>query len=151
MRKVKGERLKAKIKVALICFCAISFFSVSTCYCEDVQEMVAEGNKLVKEKKYDDALKIFVAARKVDPKSPLPNVALGIMFVQMGEVRDAEAYLKSAEEQAPELVAVHYTLALLYEKDRRPDEAAVYWRKLLNDPDLGDTAKRHMDFLGVKK
>lgn len=122
-------------------------------FSQDVNQLVAEGNKLIKEKKYDAAIKVLLEAKKLDDKSPLPDVAIGMMFLQKNSLWEAETHLKSAEKLDPELCGIQYTLALLYEKKGEKENAINYWNKLIKNPDFKDKdiAKRHLRFLGGGK
>jgi Tfp pilus assembly protein PilF len=149
--KVKGQKLKSYLhKVLILTFS----FLLSTClYSQDVNQLVTEGNKLIKEKKYDEAVKVLLAAKKTDEKSPLPDTALGMLYLQKDSLWEAEAFLKSAEKIAPELCGVQFTLALLYEKKGENENAANYWNRLIENPDFKDKdiAKKHLHFLGGEK
>ncbi|MEW6556628.1 MAG: hypothetical protein AB1349_04645 [Elusimicrobiota bacterium] len=129
---------------------------------QDVNQLVAEGNKLIKEKKYDEAVKILLEAKKLDEKSPLPDVALGMMFLQKNSLWEAEAHLKAAEEylikeakknkqEDKSLPAIQYTLAVLYEKKDEKENAILYWTKLVKNSDFKEIAKKHIQFLGGAK
>ncbi|MFA5779425.1 MAG: hypothetical protein WC947_04760 [Elusimicrobiota bacterium] len=120
-------------------------------FSQDVNQLVAEGNKLIKEKKYDEAVKVLFEAKKLDEKSPLPDISLGMMFLQKNSLWEAETHLKSAEKLSPELNGVQYTLALLYEKKGEKENAVNYWNKLAKNPDFKEIAKRHLLFLGGEK
>ena len=119
-------------------------------FSQDINQLVSEGNKLIKEKKYDEAIKVLLEAKKSDDKSPLPDVALGMMFLRRDSLWEAETHLKSAEKLDPELCGIQYTLALLYEKKGENEKAILYWNKLVKNPDFKDKdiAKRHLRFLG---
>lgn len=154
--QVKSKRLKVK-SWWLILLSHFLTFSLSYClYCQDVNQLVAEGNKLIKEKKYDEAVKILLEAKKNDEKSPLPDVALGMMFLQKGSLWEAETHLREAEKYLlketkkddKSLPAVQYTLAILYEKKGEKENAINYWNKLAKNPDFKDIAKKHLQFLG---
>jgi len=131
-------------------------FSV-TAFCEnpseknDVYSLVAQGRRLAKEHKYDEAIKIFSQAKNVDPRSALPDTGIGMMFLKMGEYSEAEKYLTAAESLDPNIVPVQYTLAMLYEKLGRSGDAIKYWNKLYNNPEFKESAKKHLKFLGVTK
>jgi tetratricopeptide (TPR) repeat protein len=120
-------------------------------FSQDINQLVAEGNKLIKEKKYDEAVKVLLEAKKSDDKSPLPDVALGMMFLQKNSLWEAETHLKSAEKLDTELCGIQYTIALLYEKKGEQENAINYWNKLVKNPDFKEIAKRHLRFLGGGK
>ena len=141
--------------VLVFAFFTVSCFSAEVCESQpggsDVCSLVKEGRKLAKEKKYEEAIKIFAKAKEADPKSALPDTALGIMFLKMGEYAEAERYLHSAELLDPNVAPVQYTLALLYEKQGKNQDAIKYWNKLYDNVDFRESAIKHLKFLGVKK
>ena len=157
MRQVKGvkvTRLKVKSLKCLLVFLSTFYFLPSVrLHSQDVNQLVSEGNKLIKEKKYDEAVKVLLEAKKIDEKSPLPDVAFGMMFLRKNSLQEAEMHLKAAEKIAPELCGVQFTLALLYEKKDEKENAINYWSKLLRNPDFRDKdiAKKHLRFLGDEK
>jgi Tfp pilus assembly protein PilF len=81
----------------------------------------------------------------------LPDVALGMMFLQKNSLWEAETHLKSAEKLDPELGGIQYTLALIYEKKGEKENAINYWNKLTKNPDFKNIAKKHLQFLGGEK
>ncbi|OQA91154.1 MAG: Tetratricopeptide repeat protein [Elusimicrobia bacterium ADurb.Bin231] len=114
----------------------------------DVSSMISEGHKLVKQQRYQEATQIFAAARRKYPGSPLPDAALGAMFLKMREYSEAEIYLKQAESRDPNLIPVQFTLALLYEKLGNKNMAIQYWNKLKDKEEFKEKAKRHLKYIG---
>jgi tetratricopeptide (TPR) repeat protein len=144
--------MENKYSKLFICFFAFLFFST---FCfpknEDISQLLSDGRKLIKEQKYEEAVKVLLEAKKLDEQSPLPDIVLGMMFLQKGSLWEAEIHLKSAERINPEISALQYTLALLCEKKGEKDNAIQYWNKLLKDSKLKDVAKKHLQFLGGVK
>src|SRR3989339_634750 len=134
------KNIKLKIKNCGLWFFLSTFYLLpfTRLYAQDVNQLVAEGNKLIKEKKYDEAVKVLFEAKKSDEKSPLPDISLGMMFLQKNSLWEAETHLKSAEKLAPELGGIQYTMALLYEKMGEEENAVNYWNKLAKNPDFKD-------------
>jgi lipopolysaccharide biosynthesis regulator YciM len=66
----------------------------------------------------------------------LVNESLSYCYEGMGNFKKAAAVLKPLAEQisGPLKMEVIRRLALLYEQAKEPKEAAVYWRKLLDQP-----------------
>jgi predicted negative regulator of RcsB-dependent stress response len=66
----------------------------------------------------------------------LVNESLSYCYEGLGNFKKAAAVLKPVVEQTygPLKSEVMQRLALLYEKAQEPKEAAVYWRKLLDQP-----------------
>ncbi|MBI5573428.1 MAG: hypothetical protein HY919_02585 [Elusimicrobia bacterium] len=151
MRQVKSKRLKVKSCWIFFLLTYSLTHLLTFCYSQDVNQLVVESNKLIKEKKYDEAIKMLLEAKKLDDKSPLPDVALGMMFLRRDSLWEAETHLKSAEKLDPELCGIQYTLALLYEKNGEKENAINYWNKLSKNPDFKNIAKKHLQFLGGEK
>ncbi|OGS45761.1 MAG: hypothetical protein A2539_07960 [Elusimicrobia bacterium RIFOXYD2_FULL_34_15] len=128
---------------SILCFCQFPHFI----YSQDISKQISEGNKLIKEKKYDEALKVLTEAKNLDDKSPLPDISLGMLFLIKDDLIEAEKYLKSAELKNPDLDAVRYTLALLYEKKGDRTNSIEYWNKLLKNSNFKNTAKKHIQYL----
>ncbi|PIU84154.1 MAG: hypothetical protein COS68_00275 [Elusimicrobia bacterium CG06_land_8_20_14_3_00_38_11] len=151
MKAIKNYQLKMKNYGLLFLIFNFTFLISNCLYSQDVNQLVSEGNKLIKEKKYDEAVKILFEAKKLDEKSPLPDISLGMMFLQKNSLWEAETHLKSAEKLDPELCGIQYTIALLYEKKGDKENAVKYWNKLAKNSDFKETAKRHLLFLGGEK
>ncbi|MDD5687034.1 MAG: hypothetical protein PHE88_04270 [Elusimicrobia bacterium] len=141
--------MENKYSKLFICFFTFLLFS-TFCHSQDgdISQLLADGRKLIKEQKYEEAVKVLLEAKKLDEQSPLPDIALGMMFLQKGSLWEAEIHLKSAERINPEIPALQYTLALLCEKKGEKDNAIQHWNKLLKDSKLKDIAKKHIQFLG---
>ncbi|HAM38189.1 MAG: hypothetical protein A2474_01380 [Elusimicrobia bacterium RIFOXYC2_FULL_34_12] len=139
------------INCIILFFVFIFCFFSHSAYSQDISEKVSEGNRLIKEKKYEEALKVLLDARGLDVKSPHPDTSLGILFLMKDDLAEAEKYFKSAEQKNPELVAVKYLLALLYEKKGDKENSVKYWSMLLKNTDFRDTAKKHIKYLEEMK
>ena len=126
MKAIKNYQLKMKNYGLLFLIFNFTFLISNCLYSQDVNQLVSEGNKLIKEKKYDEAVKILFEAKKLDEKSPLPDISLGMMFLQKNSLWEAETHLKSAEKLDPELCGIQYTIALLYEKKGDKENAIKY-------------------------
>jgi lipopolysaccharide biosynthesis regulator YciM len=93
------------------------------------------GNLLYRMKNYADAAKSYEALlQNGDPAwNTLVSESLSYCYEGMGEFKKAAAVLQSVAEQSTGHLhtEVLQRLALLYEKAGEPQEALVYWRKLL--------------------
>lgn len=127
------------------------FLFAAYLHCQDVEYLLAEGKKFIKEKKYDEASKVLMQAKSADEKSPRPDLLLGIMFLKKDSLWEAETHLKAAEKLNPDLAPAQYMLALLYEKKAENEKAILYWNKLSKNPNFKDMAKKHLQFLGGEK
>jgi lipopolysaccharide biosynthesis regulator YciM len=89
-------------------------------------------------KQYGESAKAYESL--LDGRDPgwdtLVNESLSYCYEGMGNFKKAAAVLKPLAEQVsgPLKVEVLRRLALLYEQAKEPKEAAVYWRKLLDQP-----------------
>jgi tetratricopeptide (TPR) repeat protein len=94
---------------------------------------LGEGEKLVHEGKYQDALVPFLQARQANDESPLPLVKIGDMFHNLHDVENAKANYKLAADRAPTNIQVWSkyikTLILSYEWDEAT-KAMDKFRKL---------------------
>ncbi|MFH1540344.1 MAG: hypothetical protein ABID79_00585 [Elusimicrobiota bacterium] len=114
---------------------------------QDVNQLVATGNRFIKEGKYNEATEVLFEAKRLDSQSPFPDIALGMMFLQKNDLWKAEMHLKTAESLSND-PSVQYMLALLYEKNGNKYDAINYWNKLSRNPNFKETAKKHLLFLG---
>jgi tetratricopeptide (TPR) repeat protein len=67
---------------------------------------LGEGEKLLKEGKYQEALSIFLQARQVNDASPLPLVRAGDMFTRLHDVGNAKMNYQLAAQRAPNNIDV---------------------------------------------
>jgi predicted negative regulator of RcsB-dependent stress response len=87
---------------------------------------------------YDEAAKAYESL--LDGRDPgwdaLVNESLSYCYEGMGNFKKAAAVLKPLADQVsgPLKSEVLRRLAVLYEQAKEPKEAAVYWRKLLDQP-----------------
>lgn len=76
----------------------------------------------------DEAYKLYLKAKELDPAfAPIYN-DLGIIYEMKGMTRKAEAHYKKALQISPRLVSAYSNLALLYEHRRELKKAAQYWK-----------------------
>jgi tetratricopeptide (TPR) repeat protein len=79
---------------------------------EDVKKIakmyyfLGEGEKLIKQGKYQDALVPFLEAREVNDSSPLPLLKMGDMFYNLHNIENAKANYKLAADRAPNDIRV---------------------------------------------
>jgi tetratricopeptide (TPR) repeat protein len=103
------------------------------------------ANLLYRLKNYGEAAAAFETLLKGDDPlwNTLVSESLSYCYEGLGEFKKAAALLKSVEEESTGAFRreVAQRLALLYEKVGEPQEAAVYWRQLLDPaPGQGLTA-----------
>ena len=67
---------------------------------------LGEGEKLLKDGKYHEALTEFLQAREADINSPLPLLKIGDMFMRVNDVNNAMKNYKMASERAPRNIEI---------------------------------------------
>ncbi len=96
------------------------------------------ANLLYKLEQYGEAAKAYESL--LDGRDPgwetLVKESLSYCYEGMGNFKKAAEVLKPVAEQisGPLKSEVRRRLAMLYEQAKEPKEAAVYWRKLLDQP-----------------
>jgi predicted negative regulator of RcsB-dependent stress response len=102
------------------------------------EAQLTRANLLYRLKQYNEAAKAYTSL--LDGRDPgwdtLVNESLSYCYEGMGNFKKAAAVLKPVAEQisGPLQKEEMRRLALLYEQAKEPKEAAVYWRKLLDQP-----------------
>ncbi len=67
---------------------------------------LGEGERLIQNGKYQEALTPFLQARQSDDKSPIPLVKMGDMFSNLNDVENAKKNYKLAADRAPDNIQV---------------------------------------------
>jgi peptidoglycan/xylan/chitin deacetylase (PgdA/CDA1 family)/uncharacterized caspase-like protein len=94
-----------------------------------------QGNSYFKEKKYPQALNEYLAAAKLDPKSPVAVNNVGYVYHKMDKLEDAVKWLEKTIELAPRRAPAYSNLGDVYFQLNRIDEARRTYEKYLElDP-----------------
>ena len=102
------------------------------------EAQLTRANLLYRLTQYGEAAKAYESL--LDGRDPgwdtLVNESLSYCYAGMGNFKKAAEVLKPVAEQVsgPLKNEVMRRLAMLYEQAQEPKEAAVYWRKLLDQP-----------------
>ncbi len=102
------------------------------------EAQLTRANLLYKLGQYGEAAKAYESL--LDGRDPgwdiLVNESISYCYEGMGNFKKAAAVLKPLAEQVsgPLKSEVMRRLAILFEQAKEPQEAAVYWRKLLEQP-----------------
>jgi predicted negative regulator of RcsB-dependent stress response len=102
------------------------------------EAQLMRANLLYGLRQYGEAAKAYESL--LDGRDPgwdtLVNESLSYCYEGMGDLKKAAGVLKPVAEQTSGRLQseVRRRLALLYEQAQEPQEAAVYWRKLLDQP-----------------
>lgn len=82
-------------------------------------------------KRYDESIKNYKTAIKLEPDSLYARHGLAVVYAITGEADKAVEQLNEALRIAPYLPEPHYNLALLYDEMGKIDEAAYHLRAVL--------------------
>lgn len=74
--------------------------------------------------RYDDALKEYLIALKLDPDNALTHYNLGILFIELDRIEDAITELQNVIQLESGNPKAHNNLGIAYEKLERIDDAA---------------------------
>jgi type IV pilus assembly protein PilF len=85
---------------------------------------------------------------KSDKDAAIANVKLGVAYMQQNNLALAKEKLERAEKQDPKNLEVHTSLAFLYEKLEKPEEAEREYQAALKvSPGSADVANNYAVFL----
>ncbi|MEO8306780.1 MAG: type IV pilus biogenesis/stability protein PilW [Pseudomonadota bacterium] len=85
---------------------------------------------------------------KSDKDAAIANVKLGVAYMQQGNLALAKEKLERAEKQDPKNLEAHTSLAFLYEKlDKHEDAEKQYQTALKLQPDSADVANNYAVYL----
>jgi type IV pilus assembly protein PilF len=84
---------------------------------------------------------------KSDKDAAIANVKLGVAYMQQGNLALAKDKLERAEKQDPKNLQVHTSLAFLYEKLNKPEDAEKQYQEALRlAPESADVANNYAVF-----
>ena len=112
------------------------------------KENIKKALVLLNEGKTKEAIEILNGEIKQDSDSePLTYLALGMAYIDQGRYGEAQASLENFLKAKPDSVAGHYTMAMLFEKQKEFAKAKDSWEKVLllaHDKDLKELADKHI-------
>ena len=106
---------------------------------------------MVNEGRAEEAIGMLNQELQNSPPTPDTHLGLGVAYLQKGDLAGARASLEKAVALKSDSVPAHYTLAMLFEKQRDYRRAVEEWRKVLqytDDRGLKDLATKHIQQLG---
>jgi len=95
----------------------------------------------------------FEAQLRIRPEDTELYVKLGFTYARLKKADDAQRAFENAVRLNPKKAIAHYMLGLIYEKKGLKDRAIQAWKACLDntgDPQMRDTAIRHLHHLGAK-
>jgi predicted Zn-dependent protease len=86
----------------------------------EVETLIQEGNRLMRDKKWKEATESLIKAITLDPSNEVVRFSLGTAYLKVGRFKDAEAIFMALQKQFPENPAVKNNLGWLYAKATDP-------------------------------
>ncbi|MHB9154806.1 MAG: tetratricopeptide repeat protein [Endomicrobiales bacterium] len=113
----------------------------------------AEGTNLnramqmVNEGRTEEAISLLRQEIEKNPETGDVHLALGVAYLDKDDFDAARVSLEKARDLSPNSVPVHYSLAMLYEKERRLELAVSEWKtvyQLTDSRELKELADKHI-------
>lgn len=89
------------------------------------------GNEMVRERKYDEAIKYYKKALSLNPYSYASYHNMGVIYFDRGDIENAVRSFLKALEIKPDYIQSHYNLGLLYDKIGLEDDAISEFKKVI--------------------
>lgn len=123
----------------------LSVFCVSALFAGPAD--LEKAMNLLNEGKTDEAIAIVKEQLKNNPDVSDNYLAMGIIELEQNNYPQAQEYLKKALKIDRKIIAAHYMLAMIYEKEGDTQKAADKWQKILKyskDETLRALADKHI-------
>lgn len=106
-----------------------------------LKRRMEEGIRLMREKKWEEAIRLFEEMAKQSPQQEEIFFRLGVSYMELGRFPKAEEALKRAIRLNPEDVRPYFQLAGLYEQTQRLQEALDLYDRVIQVDPLGEGAQ----------
>ncbi|OGS22464.1 MAG: hypothetical protein A2252_01345 [Elusimicrobia bacterium RIFOXYA2_FULL_39_19] len=107
------------------------------------QEQYEKVSILINEEKYEEAMSLLNAL----PDTTDKKILQAVIYLQTSKYAEAETVLNEALKENADSLMVRYSLAMLYEKQKRPEDAIDQWEKVIslsNNNKLKTLAQKHI-------
>ncbi len=94
----------------------------------DISDHIQSGNKFAQDKKYQEAVREYETAVRLDPKNADANLLLGLTLANTGDLERAVQYSAAAVQLKP-TYAGYYNLGLIYANQGKFDQAVEAYEK----------------------
>ena len=113
----------------------------------------AYGEMLRINKKYEDAIVAYKAAKELDPPHPKARAKLGMALFEAAHYEEAEVELTNAIRDDPENAFNYYNLAIVYREQKKTKLAIQMYEQFLSKADKqdGDRPKAESCLKALKK
>lgn len=112
--------------------------------------LLNKAAELINAKKYDEAISLLQEAQNKEPYSVEINLTLGLVYFELEKYSLAEDSFLRVIHSDPNCIPAHYSLAMIYEKNKKFADAVNEWKKIINitkEKTLTDFAKKHINFI----
>lgn len=106
-----------------------------------LKRRLEEGIRLMREKKWEEAIRLFEEMAKQSPRQGEIHFRLGVSYMELGRVPQAEEALKRSIRIDPEDVRPYFQLAGLYEQTQRLQEALDLYDRVIQVDPMGEGAQ----------
>jgi tetratricopeptide (TPR) repeat protein len=96
----------------------------------EYHRLILEGGKLYLEKKFDEAVAVYLRALDIEPDSVMINYNLGSCMASQEKFDEAMAYYERCLEIVPRHTDALFLMAEILRKQGKPVEAATLYRKV---------------------
>lgn len=114
---------------------------------ENVSELFNQAVELLKEKKYDESIKLLKQVTAASDKHSAPFVNLGIAYLKTGKIEESEQSFKKALAINPDHPVTNNELAIAYRKSGRFAEARERYQHVINKYPLFLPARKNLGIL----
>ncbi len=135
-KTARNEKLKEQLAAAMSEQSKISGIPPATTKVVDTAARHLDmGDRLFKEKHYNEALEEFLAAAKMEPKNALASNNVGYLYYRLGKYEDAISWYQKTIQVDPRRAIAYANLGDLYYKlERMADARPIYEKYLELDP-----------------
>jgi len=131
-----------RVFFTISCFLVTSALYASSAYLEETLQMINNGE--------NDAAIENIKKNLIENKSADNYVLMGIAYLEKNEPEIAELNFRKALELDKKTVSAHYMLAMLYEKEKKYEQAVEKWKKIhkyTKNEKLKSLALKHIEQL----
>jgi len=100
-----------------------------------------EGLRLMREKKWEDAIRLFEEMAQQLPRQEEIYFYLGVSYMELGRVQKAEEVLKKALRLNPNYVAAYFELAEVYERTLQLQESLETYDRIIQVDPFGEAGR----------
>ena len=131
-----------RVFFTISCFLVTSALYAASAYLEETLQMINNGE--------NDAAIETIKKNLIENKSADNYVLMGIAYIEKNEPENAELNFRKALELDKKTVSAHYMLAMLYEKEKKYEQAVEKWKKIhkyAKNEKLKSLALKHIEQL----